>query len=442
MVRPRFPAPTEVNVTSSSVNYGDIVLVFSSGVSLSGVSTSELLSREGSDGGFIRIVAVTGGGTLSSTANIDVIHTGSPDAIDINTEVFSGPQYKGTGYISDYLNKGDIFLQWDEDDHGNDVTHMEYDANSEKLYSQDDSVARLVRQAEGSARLEKTQDNYVEHEAVALSIELIRDPTSLSAEARNDNTVDLSWSCALDPHHFRVERKRKGNRYNFLENVDGSLRALTDNDVSSGVEYLYRLQSAQPVVADYSTAKYDTTKAVRKGDLIVAYEDKGVDGISYDIIANTVGENGVHLKVFLMKENGTVEIREGMEVIYTGGENVGNISSTRVKLSSSSNSLATIASSVQPGALIIQWSGTDAGNETGYWSFTGKQREMYVKESTDVDARIHQVFDSGDLSRDANGVEIAMIELDFDSVPVLDDKTSDYSNEDLASPSIVDLDIR
>lgn len=446
MVSAKRPAQVEKNVSSASVNVGDIVLVYSSDGSLSDVTYELISEEEGTDGGYIKIYVIQQSGTvsISTSETADVIHTGKEDAIDVITNSYYAAQYGGEKIFARNLSEGDILIQWDEDPHGDTRTDWDYTGGIDTLLQDSEgAVDRWVLQASSGGDATKTEDTYVEHNAIALSLVLLSGPTNLIAEPTNDNNIEVSFTCSKDPHHFELERRRQGGPVSRVMNIDGDQRSYKDTDVTTGIKYIYQIKSALPVISDY---QLDVTSAsVNIGDLVVMYENGAISNVSYNTLINTIGFDGGHLKVFLIKESGTVDINvdHQAEIIHTGRPTTNQVDGYSASLSKESASTGVFMSNLEDGDIIIQWDESDVGDESGYYSFTGELRNLYTVETSHVDRMLKQVFSQGDISRDvAGGVELAAIKLDLSPGDGLIDTFSDKSNKDSARTAIVQIDTR
>ena len=445
MIKPTVPANYDVQTTSRDVEVGDIVLNFGGSASLSGPNLQQIFDKIGLDGGRIRGYVATESGSLSITGgDCDVINLSFQDVYDFSVDVGYSKQQSGIGNISPTLGRGDIFIQWDEDTHGDTRTDYTYSGNYNNLYKIDGStVSRSVNQATSSGTVKRIRDCCVEYNLISLDLNVISDPTNLSATATNTNTINVDWDSETDPTVFDLHRRRVGGRFSKLKSVSGPSRSTVDDSVSSGVEYEYKIRGSHPKISDSEYSSNTIYPDVYTGDVILVYADRIIStSIDYDVIARDVGDNGGYLTAFLVNEDGQVKLEPDSDLIRTGRAEVESVSDYTVKISSASSSHDTFASDVEQGALIAQWSKLDEGDGADQWSFTGETRDILRRSTGAADRKVDQVFTQGDLSRTSNGAEIFMLELGFDDVATLDSYTSDYSNTDRATPQNPIIDIR
>ena len=558
-MRPKNPAEYEVDVSGADVNIGDVVLVWSSDGSISGIDYSQVIDHKGYDSGYLKVFLVESSGTvsISTSATADVIHTGDQSVVGITNYVeyiiqeWESEQTFGqfsdhvdeehsdyddhddygsgtshgdeptehsdresthddhkdgfTSHIdhnnyydhddtsihgefedewhadeyeygdqdeADYedsglphgdhtdhedhdphddwndhadggegvertghgdapiegLKVGDLIIEWDEGDIGG--KDWETDSDYMHLYTQTSSgISRGVWQPTNTSTVERTISCCQEHDALHLELLGVPSATNLQAVPTRDIEIDLDWEASLNPHHFYIYRKRKGKRFNTAYRVDGSLRQFNDEDISSGVEYTYKVQGAKPIYSETTFGKdyYE----VGIGDLLISYGEASVSGVSYDKIVNDIGINKERLEVYVVYEEGQVSISSTgeTEVVHRGRVGTTEVTDTRVRISSGDGSLTTFADNLTDGDIIIQWSSSDAGDDSGYMNFTGDARVLYSEEGEDIDRKVYQVFSEGDVERIDNGVELAAIDIDLSPINRLNDMYGQSSNE-------------
>lgn len=470
-VRPKANADWSERVTSADVLAGDIVLGFTDSYTWSGPSlSSDMLHHGGWDDGELYMYIVESEGTLSSTTHpFDVIHTGKVGVVDYEVHFFAAEQNGGTGIITEPMYPYDVIIQWDENLHGDDRKDWSMESPTYVLYGHEgetdsyQSVGDISYQVwqvaerawdRRAAKLRKQEDGFTEHDAIKLSLKVAHKPINLTAQATNTNSVEVDWEYDGITEKSDLERKRVGGNYSHRAYIEDGTTSFTDDDVTTGVDYKYRVRSAHSAVYDYTLHPpewdFANTTTLNKNDLVILYGDRSIGIDDYEVLVNDLGVGGHRVRI--IKVNSDVqEFTTGYHVdIIRTGKTIDNINDTRVRISPYDDSLDTIASSVSSGSLIVQWdrSESGAGHNTGYWSFTGETQEMFIRgkgtlwdDFSHANRRVDQVFTSGDLTRDDNGVEIIMVEIDTDSNPIPQD-LSDYSNEDIASPSFPQVDIR
>lgn len=444
MAEANYPAQYESEVASASVNVGDLVLFYSSDGSVSGVNETLVGGWSGYDGGYLKAFVIDEKGTANLSEAGDVVHTGKEDAISASVNSYHAGQGKGSYITFASLNKGDFFLEWDEDYHGNSADHWDYSGKYRRLDSGETyGVYHQTIQASSAGNLKKGTDYAVEHTAFKISLTIVPIPENLTAQGTNTNTIELGWESDRDPDNFSIERKRMMGRGDFevIDTINGVNRTYTDQTVSSSVPYAYRVWGATPSPSDFTL---DTTqKEVRLGDLVVTYENSSISGVSYSTIIHDLGSDAGRLKVFLIREDGTANINASgdPEIIHIGHEGIDRVG-VEVKISSEDSSTGTFAS-LDSGDIIIQWDESSEGRDSGYYSFTGSERLLYTQQGDKAYRRVSQIFEPGDISRDqSTGVELATISLDVSRGSVLFDTQAGPTNEAEARTTMTSIDVR
>lgn len=565
MTRPKSPATYQLDIGSTSIDVqvGDVILAWTSDVTLSNVSNSLVIDHQGYDSGYLKAFIIEGSGTLdiSTSGVVDVIHTGNEDGTSIsgiepyliheweseqtfgefsdytdephadfsdhtdygggNHEDWGDHADDGSGAYDDFTDEdyydhgnhwdhydenadpeyqdyqdyhdhwdgdhddfadhgdfgdhndqadhndfsdhtdtaqqeetahgdapellglmlGDLIIEWDEGDigekdwqYGGEIVHLYTDTTS--------SISRGVWQARETAKLERTISCCQEHDALHFNINTVPATTNLVARATSDVEVDLTWESDVDPHNFYIYRKRKRADFSQAYKVDGSLRSFSDEDVSSGVDYIYQVQAGRPRTSPFDLGTNETSVSI--GDLIIIYDDASISGISYSNIVKDIGSDGGRFEVYIANESGVVSIDSGgpAEVIYRGRKDTESVDNTYVRLSSEDGSNETFAEGLTAGDIIIQWDESDVGDETGYLSFSGDLRTLYTHETSKADRRVSQVFTGGDATRTANGVELAAIGVELSPISGLNSTFGNPSNEDDAQPTYPYIAIR
>lgn len=459
MVRPKTPARYRTDATSASVQRGDIVIIYGdSGYSISGVNTQVVTERNGYDGGWIGTLIVLESGTISislpSNATSDIIHTGRQDLGDLTVD---GPISEQQNLYGNWvqLEKGDVFVDWDEDDHGTG-SYWNYTGQYVELFDKNTDVGhsgydggeinRNVIQVKEAGTLSVTSEGNRVGERDALKFteyKYEQNPTNLAANAVSSTEIDVSWDAPSDPYYFLLERKRSGAKYNKEFNVDGTQRSYTDNDVSTGTEYIYRTKSATPTTPEFDIG-VDTAQ-VDVGDLVFMYENGSLSGVSHSAVANMIGYDGGRFKAFKINEKGQVTINAsyGGDVIYASRPDTTSID-VRAKLWGQQDGTGTIITGLDEGDYVIQWDEDSHGiYEGGYHSYSGKYELLYLEWDGNVGRRVYAVKTGGDLTRDQDGyVETVGLDTTLSPTDGLPIEFTSPSNEDSAEPIYPDISVR
>lgn len=464
MVSAKTPARYRIDSTGASVSIGDLVLIYGGNdYSISGVTYNSLKSHNGYDGGYFEALVITENGNVNITyptnGTADIIHTGRLDIKNFNIEQVISKQHHTIGNFAQ-LNKGDIWLNWDEDDswYENKRTtedwgftgqytnlywtstttgHPEYDENR---------ITRNILQAKSSGTLETRSRGYshTERDAIILSnIKLSDSPNNLAANANSSTEIDVTWDSSNNPYYFLLERKRKGAKYNKEFNVNGTQRSYTDTDVSTGTKYTYRTKAATPTTPDFDIGV--NSAQVNIGDLVFMYENGSLSGTSHSAIANMIGYDGGRFKAFKIDEKGQITINAtyGGDIIYASRQDTTSIN-VNTKLWGQQNGTGTIITGLEEGDYVIQWDEDSHGvNEGGYHSYSGKYELLYLEWDGNVGRRVYSVKTSGDLTRTDNGyVETVGLDTTLNPTDSLPVEFTSVSNEDSAKPKYPDISVR
>lgn len=347
-------------------------------------------------------------------------------------------------YVENKIHVGSLIVEWDEAaSYDASEPSWTFTGKANELYSYTGSnVGRMIHQVEEKGELERVTNCTVEHDTIDFSLDMIESPTNLTAEPDEFNDIVLSWECISDPSHFVIYRKKEGKRYSTTYRTDGSNRTFRDTDVASDINYIYQIQGATGTNSDYTLNK--DSVSVEIGDVVAIYDDGSISGVEHETVLNDITNSGGHFKAFIIKEAGTVDISTSgnPEVIHRGRAEVDGVASYNVTVSQQDDELSLIEDGLNPGDIVFQYSTNDAGDEQGYWSFSGEMRSLYTQEKSLADRRVSQVYTDGDISRTDNGVTIAVLDINLYPVTGLDEMYGNSSNEAEATPSFPYIGVR
>jgi len=427
--KPRIPASYEIDVSSASVDVGDLIVGFDTGLSTSGVATNKIIERSGYDEGAVIVYVATENGSISLSQNGYIIHTGRQKAIGVNATTYKSPQGSSQMGTIGVADKGDVVIGWDEDSHGDDFYNdLSADKDLLELYGYSSSIYHNILQAKyDNTTIKRDRTCCIEGELIKLVFEVFAPPVGLSANAKPDDTVDLSWSCDQNPDAFFLKRSRGGNEHTI--NIPGTDRTYTDSEVTTGFNYNYRVLSTQVEMSDVNT-RIDTfteDRHVSTGDIVAIFSTPAPTGVSLTKILDQ------DIELYIADESGTLSVDSSsdVDVVHTGLGDTTSIDNYNVTYSAVGSSTEIIHSDLSQAGLIFQWDDGSVGeSDGGYWSFTGEEDNLYSLSTGSSARRVNQAITQGDVSRDkSSDVYLAVVELDLSPTSGLDKIISDDSED-------------
>lgn len=84
-----------------------------------------------------------------------------------------------------------------------------------------------------------------------------------TVSTKSDSSIEIKWDKVSSVEHYRIDRRNEGGEYSSIKTVDGSINSYTDNGLTPGTKYYYRVYG---VNSAGTSPKKDGVQGVTKTD--------------------------------------------------------------------------------------------------------------------------------------------------------------------------------